>query len=133
MKSYSKLCKEAAKDKWEKMFALHVRAFKLPHPQIQFRFYPGRKFQSDFAWPNLKILVELEGGIWRRNEHGNFAGAHSFPGNILRDIEKQSLAASLGYLVFRFTGDDIKSLKAIKMIQEAIRKQEGRQNDIDLL
>jgi very-short-patch-repair endonuclease len=46
------------------MLALHIRAVGLPEPKREYRFYPKRMWRADFAWPNEKLLVEYEGGIF---------------------------------------------------------------------
>ncbi len=55
----------------------------------------GRKHRFDFAWPDCKVAVEVDGGQWR--SHG---GRH----NTDADREKLNLAAALGWRVLRFSG-----------------------------
>jgi hypothetical protein len=73
---------------------------QLPVPEYE--FHPTRKWQFDYAFPLLKIAVEIEGGIWRQG-----GGAHSHPLNIERDIEKYNAAAILGWRVLRYAPEDI--------------------------
>lgn len=81
--------------------------YGIPTPQPEYQFHPDRKFRFDWAWPDHKIAVEQEGGIWRRGILGA-AGAHSRPQAILRDLEKYNIAAKLGWRVFRFTPQEIR-------------------------
>lgn len=74
-------------------------------PVAEYVFAPPRKFRFDWAFPDLKIACEQEGGIWIKGRSGR-GGAHSLPSNILRDMEKGNLAASLGWRVFRFQPRD---------------------------
>lgn len=86
----------------EQAFIFWLSAFKLPIPHRNYRFAPGRKLELDFAWPDLRAYVEIEGGIWRKG-----GGAHSRPAAIERDIEKQNLLTMDGWVGLRVTPADI--------------------------
>ena len=75
----------------------------LPPPQVEYRFMPKppkgekrRQWRFDFAWPDLWMAVEYEGGIWSGGRHTRGKG---FQG----DCEKYNEATRLGWRVFRFT------------------------------
>jgi very-short-patch-repair endonuclease len=68
-------------------------------------------FRLDFAWPALKIGVEIEGGIWTE-------GAHGRPSGIERDIEKHNLLTLMGWKNLRFTPRDVKIGKAVQGLKE---------------
>jgi very-short-patch-repair endonuclease len=55
-------------------------------------------WKADFAWPAQKLIVECEGGIWKRG-----GGGHSHPLGIERDIEKYNAATLLGWRILRLT------------------------------
>ena len=80
---------------------------------------PGRKFRCDLYLPRHRIVVEIDGGIWIRGRTGR-GGAHSLPTNILRDMEKGNLLTALGYRVFRFTPQMVKSREAHKFLMSVI-------------
>lgn len=75
----------------------------------------GRDFRADFGFPCFSLLVEVQGGIWRRG-----GGAHSRPANIERDIEKAQYAAILGYTLLPVTPADIKSGQAMYLINSLL-------------
>ena len=50
----------------EAMLLLHIRAAGLPEPAQQFRFHPVRLWRADFAWPDAKLLVEVDGATAER-------------------------------------------------------------------
>jgi very-short-patch-repair endonuclease len=75
----------------------------------------GRAFRADFAFPSVRLLVEVQGGVWRRG-----GGAHSHPSNILRDIDKARTAARLGWYVCPVTTDEVKSGAALEAIEHTI-------------
>jgi very-short-patch-repair endonuclease len=99
----------------ELQLAFQIRACRLPEPQAEYRFVPGRRYRADFAWPNQMLLVECEGGLFSRGK-----GWHLSIGGYLDDIQKYNLAALLGYRVLRFTRKEIDSGLAIKAIEQAL-------------
>lgn len=60
------------------------------------RFHPGRKWRFDFASPELKVAVEVEGGIFSQGRHNR---AMTYAG----DCDKYNAAAMLGWVVLRIT------------------------------
>lgn len=64
----------------------------------EYRFHPVRRWRFDFAFPDHKIAVEVEGGTWVR-------GAHVRGKHYRSDCEKYLEAAILGWTVLRFTSD----------------------------
>lgn len=89
-------------------------------PERQYQFHPTRKWRLDFAWVRERVAVEVEGGIWRRNSEGNWAGAHSHPMNIERDIEKGNALAALGWILVRATDKNIKSGEVFDVLRAAL-------------
>lgn len=71
-------------------------AYGLPDPVQELKFHPKRLWRFDYAWPDQKIAVEIEGGIWNK-------GAHVRGKHFLSDMEKYNAAAKLGWRIFRFT------------------------------
>lgn len=65
------------------------------NPVAEYRFHPSRKWRFDFAFPDHKLAVEIEGNAW----HVNGGGRHMQDS----DMEKYNAAASLGWRVFRFS------------------------------
>ena len=88
---------------------------ELPGPQREYRFAPPRRFRFDFAWPEHRVAVEVEGGTWA-------GGRHVRPQGYGRDCEKYNLAVALGWRVFRFTGGMLDSdpQGCIAQVREAV-------------
>lgn len=97
----------------EETFALHARILPVA-PVREHRFHPTRKWRFDFAFPDQKLAVEVEGGIFTGGRHTRGAGYR-------KDMEKYNAAAILGWRVLRFDGDIIKSGKAIQIVREALQ------------
>lgn len=98
--------------RFEDLLAFQIRSARLPEPARQFRFAPPRKFTADFAWPDARLLLEVQGGIWKRG-----GGAHSHPLDIERDIEKGQNAALGGWLVMPVTTDQCTSGEALQLLR----------------
>jgi hypothetical protein len=107
---------------FEPLLAFQMRCAGLPEPERQLQFIRGRKFTADFAWraarftDGLGLVVEVQGGIWRRRD-----GAHSGGAAIERDIEKLQLALLNGWQVFPVTTDQVKRGEAVQLIELALR------------
>lgn len=71
------------------------RAFGLPEPVAEFRFHPQRRWRFDWAWPDRKLALEEDGGVWIR-------GRHNHPTGYLADMEKLNAAVELGWRVLRY-------------------------------
>jgi very-short-patch-repair endonuclease len=84
------------------------------------RFHPVRRWRFDYAILDYKIAIEKDGGVWMKG-----GGAHSRPQNILRDMEKLTQAALLGWTVIRRTPDQLSSRETLDMIQQAVELKKG--------
>lgn len=66
-----------------------------PPPAEEHKFHETRRWKIDFAWPQLKLAVEIEGGIFVR-------GRHVSPSGFVADCEKYNTATLDGWSVLRF-------------------------------
>ena len=103
----------------EDQLATQIRAAGLPEPEREARVVPGRRYRADFAWPAHRLVVEVEGGIFRRGRKGPDPG-HASPGGILRDIEKASAYATHGYRLVRVAAPHIRDGRALGWIEAAL-------------
>ena len=85
----------------------------------EFKFHPVRKWRFDYAFPEYKVAVEVDGGVWTGGRHINPAG-------YINDMEKLNTAASMGWLVLRITTDDRFASKTFELIEKTLelRKDE---------
>jgi len=97
----------------EALLALQLRAAGVVGWEREFRFAPPRRWRLDFAWPALRVAVEIEGGIWVR-------GRHTRPTGFLRDAEKYNEAALAGWTLLRVVPGQIRSGEALQMIERAV-------------
>lgn len=77
----------------------------------EFKFCPNRKWRSDYAITEIRILIEIEGGVFMKK-----AGHNSISG-ILRDIEKYNEASYLGFKVFRLSAATVNEVNIKRLIQ----------------
>lgn len=99
--------------KLEMELLFQILACGLPEPEPEFQAIPGRRYRWDYAWPDKKVLVEVQGGIWVK-------GGHSTGTGISRDAEKNNLAVLAGYKPLIVTAEHIKSGKALAWIKSAL-------------
>lgn len=91
----------------------------LPPPEMEAAIIPGRKFRFDFAWPDVRVAVEIQGGTF-----GKGRSAHT-GASLVRDHEKANLAALNGWRVLYFNAKDMtqRALPAtVATIRQAIRR-----------
>jgi len=101
----------------EETLALQIAADALPAPEQEYRFHCVRKWRFDFAWPELMLGVEVEGGTWIRGRHTRGYGFE-------KDCEKYNEAALEGWLVLRFTGGMVRDGRALSIIKRAMERME---------
>jgi very-short-patch-repair endonuclease len=87
---------------------LHVECVK------EHRFHPKRMWRFDYAIPEHKIAIEVEGGVWT-------GGRHTRPQGFLGDIEKYNTATLMGWRVFRVTPEDLYRTATLNLIKQAIQ------------
>lgn len=105
------------KSSLEAMLDLQMTLSGLASFETEYRFDPVRKWRFDFAWPNLKIAAEVEGGAWSQGRHTRGAG-------FVGDCEKYNAALLAGWQVLRFTGDMILSGAAVEQIEQLIKQKQ---------
>lgn len=84
----------------------------LPAPVPEYRFAPPRRWRFDWAYPDRRIALEREGGIWVRGRHTRGRGYEA-------DCRKYNRAAVLGWVVLRFSPGMIRSGEALALVLEA--------------
>lgn len=93
---------------------LLCNAYDWPTPEQEFRFHPVRRWRFDFAFPDLMIAIEAEGGVYSQGRHVRGTGFEA-------DCEKYNTATLMGWSVLRFTKKTIESGEAAIMIEKLVR------------
>ena len=99
----------------EESFALAWRATKWLAPEREFYFAKPRRWRFDFAWPEYKVAVEVQGGIFARTRMGHSNGAA-----MEDDHEKYNEAQLLGWLVLALGPKAIKRCEYPAMVMRAL-------------
>jgi very-short-patch-repair endonuclease len=89
----------------------------LPRPEREYAFAAPRRWRFDFAWPDKRVAVEVEGGRW-------VGGRHNSPVGFAADCEKYSEAAVLGWCVIRVTPEMVESGAALHYIERALGRRD---------
>jgi len=92
---------------------MQIKAVGLPVPDREFRFHPVRRWRADFAWPDQKILVEVDGGVYVQGRHTRGRGFEE-------DMRKLNAAAVLGYRVLRFSTGMVKNGEALATLEDVL-------------
>jgi hypothetical protein len=86
----------------------------------EWKFSSQRKWRFDYAFtlfgPRRLFGVEIEGGSWVQGRHTRGKGFQD-------DLEKYQEAAVLGWVVLRFSTQDVLNGRAKDVIKRAIRYQ----------
>lgn len=100
----------------EDTLAGQIKRACLPEPTREYRAIPGRRFPFDFAWPEYRVLCEVQGGTYVKGKSGHSSGS-----GIARDIEKHNLAVLLGWRIIYADTNHIKRTgEALLWIQQAL-------------
>jgi len=84
----------------------------------------GRDFRFDFAHRASRVLVEIDGGLWRGARGGHTSGAGA-----ARDREKDFHVIMLGWVVVRLSPDMVKDWKTLEALAEFIRRKADGEED----
>ena len=86
----------------------------IPHVN-ELAFAKPRMWRFDFAWPEIMLAVEVEGGTW-----GDAKSRHTTGSGFAKDCEKYNQAAMLGWKVLRFPSDQVNNGSAVMAVRNAI-------------
>ena len=94
-------------------FTAIIAAAGLPPPVEEHRFAPPRRWRFDLAWPDRRLALEIEGGVWTGGRHVRGKGYEA-------DCIKYNQAALLGWRVLRVTTGMVRDGRALDLLQQAL-------------
>lgn len=89
----------------------------LPEPVKEFKFHAERGWRYDYAWPDLKVAAEYQGGVFDEGRSG-----HTSKGGVLRDVEKLNESQAAGWHVVYVTPNTVVNRVALRYIKNAIAR-----------
>jgi len=84
----------------------------------EYKFHPKRRWKFDYACPERKIAIEVEGGVWNNGRHTRGKG-------FIGDIEKYNNASVMGWTLIRVTPDMLLTNETIEFVRQAV---DGKSN-----
>lgn len=79
----------------------------------ELQFCDSRKWRFDYAIPDKKIAIEVEGGAWINGRHNRAQG-------FIKDMEKYNMAAAMGWRLLRATPQTLLTAKFLNVLKLAI-------------
>ena len=79
----------------------------------EYKFHPDRRWRFDFAIPEYKIAIEIDGGVWTYGRHNRAQG-------YIADMAKFNEAAALGWVVLKFTPQEQYKTATFQLIKKTI-------------
>lgn len=98
----------------ERTLAFQIRARGLPTPERELVFHPDRRWRLDFAWPDMMVAVELQGGTYTKGRHTRGAALSG-------EYEKLNEAQRLGWMVLLFDTKAVQKGEAIAYIERTFQ------------
>ena len=94
------------------LFCRLLKEAGCPEPTKEYRF-SKRRWRVDYAWPEYKLAVEIEGGVWIKGRHTSGSG-------FMKDMEKYNALTMFGWSLLRYTPKQTSYQKTVNEIFELI-------------
>lgn len=86
----------------------------IPQPLMEYYFAkPERAWRFDFAWPEYRVALECEGGVWVKGRHTRGKG-------FIEDCAKYNKGTLLGWRIFRVPSSQLETMATVHMIKQAL-------------
>lgn len=76
----------------------------------EYEFDPARRWRADYFIPEIKLCIEVEGGVWTQGRHTRGKG-------FLGDMEKYNAMTCQGLKLIRVTPDTLIKQNTLNMIK----------------
>ncbi len=106
-----KQLKKSENDLLEDLFFDQLKSARIKMDR-QFKSNEDRDWRWDFADPNIKLVIDIDGGEWK------YPSGHTTGTGINKDRHKDWGAFLNGYKPMRFTGSMVKDKTAIEYVKK---------------
>lgn len=110
-KARKKAAKEDKKRHTNKVFFELLGSANIAPPEIEHIFHNERKWRLDYAWPEKKIALEVEGGVFTGGRHTSGIG-------FMGDMEKYNQAVLYGWRIIRTTPSNLLKTGTLDLIRQ---------------
>jgi hypothetical protein len=90
-----------------------LKTLGIPEPVYEYRFHPTRKWRMDLAWPEQKVYLEVQGGVFTNGRHSRGAA-------MLKEWEKINTASSMGWRVLYCQPSELCMMGTAEFIKKAL-------------
>ena len=108
-------------DKIYRIFELSITGAGLPAVTREFKFAPPRRWKTDFAWPDFRLILEVEGGAYTH-------GRHTRGASYVADMEKYNELAIRGFFLLRVTPGQVETGEALQVVERWFVENKRRSN-----
>lgn len=84
-----------------------------PVPVPEHKFHPTRRWRFDWSWPQQRLALEVQGGLF-------IQGRHSRGAALMKEHEKLNEAATRGWRVLFVTPRQIVDGSALALVERAL-------------
>jgi len=130
--------KQSDRQKYSRELLVQIKNAGLPEPTQEYRFHPVRLWRLDFAYPEKKIAIEVDGGGWGRPVVCNrchqtvmrYVNGRSYPvreggrhhtaKGSEADNEKKNALAEMGWRVVTYNPSHIKDGSALQNLRKVL-------------
>lgn len=85
--------------------------WNIPNATTEHVFHNERKWRFDYCWPDKKIALEVEGGVFSGGRHTSGAG-------FMGDMEKYNQAVLYGWKIIRTTPSEFLKTGTLDLIRQ---------------
>ncbi len=108
-------------------FPKMIKGLGLPEPVPEYKFHPLRNWRVDYAFPYVKLGVEIEGGLFGKGKECPVCGRRSVAGHssierLKKDMEKYTTLALAGWSLLRFLPEEVENGHAANVIMDWFEK-----------
>ena len=93
----------------------------LPEPISEHKFHDTRRWRLDYFFDtgDVKIALEVEGGVWVRGRHTRGSG-------FVKDMEKYNQVAAYGIFLLRVQPKDLLTMDTVNLVKQVIASQSNK-------